>query len=354
MNRSAELAEFFHALEQRPFDHDFFAALRRVECLFSDKPRLGRAQRPADEPLRIGLEPAMSFAPAAVSGFKRGEQGRAPRLTQRFFGLLGPNGPLPLHFTDYARERILHGGDSTLARFLDVFHHRFAELFYRAWAQAQPTVSLDRPQEDHFAIYVGSLLGIGTPAMTRRDALGDHSKLHFSGLLARQVRNADGLGAWLAGYFRVPVRIDQFVGHYLSLPAEDLTRIGVESDGARIGVGAVLGRRVWDRQHKFRIELGPLELPQYENFLPGGTAITRLVALVRQYLCMELEWDARLVLRRGEVPRTRLGCYGRLGWTSWLGNYRRPRDAGDLTLEAERLIAAGTPAARGRSGASIQ
>jgi type VI secretion system protein ImpH len=296
----------------------------------------------------------MSFAPAAVSAFERGEDGRVPRLVQRFFGLLGPNGPLPLHLTDYARERILHGGDTTLARFLDVFHHRFTELFYRAWAQAQPTVSLDRPQDDRFAIYVGSLLGIGTPAMARRDALGDHAKLFFAGLLARQVRNADGLRAWLTGYFRVPVRIEQFVGHHLRLPAEDLTRIGVDTDGARIGVGAVLGARVWDRQHKFRIEIGPLKLVQYENFLPGGAAIERLVALVRQYLCMELEWDARLVLMKDEVPRTRLGRCGRLGWTIWLGHYRRPRDAGDLTLEAERLVSAGLATGRGRdAGARI-
>jgi len=349
MDRSADIAELFRALEERPFDHDFFATLRRIECLFADKPRLGQALRPADEPLRLGMEPSMSFAPAAVSAFERGEDGHAPRLVQRFFGLLGPNGPLPLHLTDYARERVIHGGDKTLARFLDLFHHRFAEMFYRAWAQAQATVNLDRPQGDRFAVYVGSLLGIGTPAKAQRDALGDPAKLHFSGLLARQVRNADGLGAWLAGYFRVPVRIRQFVGHHLRLPAEDLTRIGVDTDGARIGIGAVLGMRVWDRQHKFRVELGPLDLAQYENFLPGGAAIGKLVALVRQYLCLELEWDARLMLKKSEIPRTRLGRYGRLGWTSWVGQYRREQDAGDLTLEAERLVAAGLAAGRDKS-----
>lgn len=69
----------------------------------------------------------------------------------RFFGMLGPNGPLPLHLTEYARSRSIHAGDQTLVRFLDIFHHRFMALFYRAWAQAQPTVSLDRPGEDRFS-----------------------------------------------------------------------------------------------------------------------------------------------------------------------------------------------------------
>mgnify|MGYP002138968179 CR=1 FL=1 len=58
----------------------------------------------------------------------------------------------------FARQRILHSGDATFSRFLDILHHRFAALFYRAWAQAQPTVSLDRPDEDRFAGYVGALV----------------------------------------------------------------------------------------------------------------------------------------------------------------------------------------------------
>lgn len=340
MDRAAEIAEFFRALEQKPFDYDFYAVMRRIECLFDRQPRLGRAKRPVDEPVRFALEPSMSFAPAALAAFEQSKEGRPPRLVQRFFGLLGPNGPLPLHLTDFARERVIHGGDVTLARFLDVFHHRFVELFYRAWAQAQPTVNLDRPREDRYAVYVGALLGIGTAEKMAGDAIGDHAKLYYSGLLARQVRNADGLRAWLAGYFRVPVAIEEFVGHHLRLPEEDLTRLGVDTAGARLGVGTVLGARVWDRQNKFRIEFGPLDLQQFENFLPGGSAIERLVAAVRQYLCYELEWDARLVLRRAEVPRIMLGKYGRLGWTTWLGKYPRNTDAGDLTLEAERLVAA--------------
>jgi type VI secretion system protein ImpH len=350
-----ELAErrsrFFRRLAERPFDHDFFQAMRRIESLFPDKPRLGTAPRPKDEPIRLAQEPSMSFAPAAISSLTPGEEGRPPRLEQRFFGLLGPNGALPLHLTDFARERILHGGDRTFARFLDVFHHRFLALFYRAWAQAQPTVSLDRPGDDRFEAYAGSLIGVGTPALAGRDAVGNHAKLYYAGLLARQVRNRDGLQALLAGYFRLPVRVEEFVGHWMRLPREDCTRLGTDVDGARLGIGTVLGAAVWDRQHKFRIEVGSLSLAQYESFLPGGTAIAKLVALVRQYLCFELDWDVRLKLLKREVPKTHLGRYGRLGWTTWAGEYRKVEDAADLTLEAERVLRRYEQAARRRAAA---
>jgi predicted component of type VI protein secretion system len=46
----------------------------------------------------------MIFAPAELAAWWPAS-GRPARLLVYFFGLLGPNGPLPLHLTEYARER---------------------------------------------------------------------------------------------------------------------------------------------------------------------------------------------------------------------------------------------------------
>lgn len=339
MREPADRLAFLRVLEARPYACDFYQALRRIECLYPDKPRFGQALRPVDEPLRLAQEPSMAFAPAPIARFEPAAEGMPPRLVQRIAGLLGPNGPMPLHLTEYARERQLHRGDATLVSFLDLFHHRLLALFYRAWAQAQPTVSMDRPDQDRFAAYVGALAGIGTRGLRGRDAAGDSVKLFHAGLLARQVRNADGLQALLADYFGVAVDVEQFVGHWMPLPERDRTRLGSGTAGAQLGIGAVLGARVWDRQHRFRLRLGPLDLTQYESFLPGGAALPRLAALVRQYLCFELDWDVRLVIRKVEVPRTRLGRSGRLGWTTWLGRPRTAADQGNLTLHVEDVLA---------------
>lgn len=335
----ADPLNLFRALEAAPHRYDFYQALRRIECVFSDQPRLGQALRPTDEPVRLAQEPALSFAPSTLSAFRPPAAGQPARLEVRFLGLLGPNGPLPLHLTEYARERLLHSGDATFSRFLDLFNHRFLSLFYRAWAQAQPTVSLDRPCDDRFSAYVGALFGLGTPRLRNRDHVPDFAKLFYAGLLARQVRNRDGLVALLSGYFRVPVQVEPFIGHWMTLPEGDRTRLGARDAGVVLGRGAVLGARVWDRQHKFRIRLGPLSLKQYESFLPGGSAILALVSWVRQYLCFELEWDACLVLAQAQIPQLRLGRYGRLGWTSWLGQRGVTADAADLTLDAEQVLA---------------
>jgi type VI secretion system protein ImpH len=333
--RETDTLAFFAALAAAPHRHDFYQTLRRLECLSADRPRWGVARRPSDEPVRLGQDAELTFAPAPMSSFAT-RPGRPPRLGVRLFGLLGPNGPLPLHVTEYARERMRHAGDATFARFLDMLQHRFTAFFYRAWAQAQPHVNRDRPGDDRFAAFVGSFMGLGTPGTQGRDGVPDVGKYFHAGALVRQVRNASGLHAVLAHYFGVPVSIDEWVGHWMPLGPRERTYLGRE--GAVLGAGGVLGARVWDRQHKFRLRIGPLSLPQYESFLPGGAPLAQLVDWVRLYLGMELEWDVRLRLARAEVPRLTLGRQGRLGWTTWLGHRSGATDADDLCLNAESFV----------------
>jgi type VI secretion system protein ImpH len=339
MGQEADIVSYFRALEERPFDFDFFQTLRRIECLFPDKPRIGQALRPADEPVRFGQEPSLAFAPAVLSGFEPATDVRPPRLEVRFFGLLGPNGPLPLHLTEYARERLLHESDASFTRFLDMFHHRYLELFYRAWAQGQPAVNLDRAAQDRFAVYVGALFGLAGEHLRQRDEVSDYAKLFYGGILGGQVRNRDGLAALLTGYFGIQVRVEEFVGHWMALPERERSRLGDTKENAALGKGTVLGARVWDCQTKIRLWLGPLTLEQYEDFLPGSVALKRLVAWMRQYLCFELDWDMRLSLQQAQIPRMALGRYGRLGWTSWLGTVAGASNAADLILDAERHMA---------------
>lgn len=328
-----------------PWRHDFFQAMRWLETQFADQPRWGSARRPADEPIRLGQVADLSFAPSALHAVEPGTATSRPRIDVRFFGLFGPNGPLPYHLTEYARQRLMHHGDASFARFADMFHHRLLLLFYRAWAQAQPTVGLDRPQDDRFAAYVGSLVGIGAPELQGRDAAPDHLKLHFAGLLSSQVRNADGLSALLSGYLRRPARVEQFAGAWLELPRSERTRIGGARSrrtnaSAALGGGAVLGQMVWDRQHNFRVHVGPLDYDEFETLLPQGKALPAVIALVEQYIGVELSWDLKLVLRPEQVKPCRLGRHGRLGWTTWLGTKNRQRSAELLLLPSAARAAA--------------
>ena len=318
-----------------PHRHDFFRALRWIEARHAHLPRLGTARRPQDEPVRFAQTDDLDFAPASIARLKLEDRSGRPRMEVRFFGLFGPNGPLPLHLTAYARERRLHKGDETFGRFADMFHHRLLLLFYRAWAQAQPTVSLDRPAEDRFADYIGALAGVGGKAWRGRDAAPDHARLAFAPILARQARNADGLAQLLSRYLGMAVRVQQFVGRWMPLPRSERTRIGQPAaqrrqSMAQLGASAVLGSAVFDRQHHFSIHVGPLAEQAFAALLPSGSALPALQALVRQYVGLEFAWDLQLTLHPGAVPAAQLGRQGRLGWTTWL---RAPLRTEVVTLQ---------------------
>ena len=333
------LDAFFRELEGTAYRFDLYYALRRIEAARADLPLLGRAARPVDEAVRVGQEPSLAFAPSAIAALERAHGAVPPRIIIHGFGLFGPNGPLPNHLTEYVRDRLRNANDATLARFADILHQRLILLFYRAWAQAQSVVSLDRPGDDSFSRYVASLVGIGLSSERHRDAVPDHAKFANASHLVRLTRNPEGLAAILRGFFRAPVRVVEFCCHWLRLAPDQRTRLGVPGPGATLGVAAVAGNAVWDGQSRFRLEIGPLPLAAYEALLPGGKWFRQLVAWVRNYVGIELAWDARLVVARDEVPRPLLGEYGRLGWTTWIGRRPAPTDAGDLVLDAERWAA---------------
>lgn len=324
--------EIYQRLETETYRFDFFQALRLIECANPDRPRIGHSMRAAEDPVRFGQTADLSFAPAALHTFEPGVDGRPPRLLVRFLGLLGPNGPMPLHITEYVRDRMRNSNDPTFARFLDLFHHRLLSLFYRAWSSAQPAVSLDRPGADRFSDYVASIFGLGLPSLRQRDALPDSAKLHYAGLLANQARSSEGLQTILADFLALPVRIVQFVGHWLELPPEDHTRFAGHHVTAELGLSAVLGARVWSHQHKFRIIVGAMPLSRYRALLPGGTVLRQVAAWVRNYAGDVPACEVQLILERREVPALQLGRGTQLGWNTWLPGRSPDRDADDLVV----------------------
>jgi type VI secretion system protein ImpH len=327
------------AIAAEPWRYDLWHVLRWLDAKHQHLPPLGRAPKPDLEPIRIGQEPALAFAPAQIHALRAGADGRPPRLSILGFGLLGPNGPLPIHLTEYARERMRAHNDPTFVRFLDVLHHRFTLLFYRAWVGTQSAASLDRPGDDAFSRYAASLVHLGEPTLRDRDAVPDHAKLHVAGHLVRETRNAEGLEMILEGFFRAAVRVEEWVADWLALAPEQQTRLGFGRDAERIGIGSVVGARVPDVQSRFRIRLGPLSLADYESHLPGGKPFGQMLAWLRTYIGFELCWDVRLVLRHEEVPRAALGSSARLGWTTWMGARPQRADADDLVLIHETIAA---------------
>lgn len=359
-------------LLKEPFVFDFFMALRRLENANADRPRIGHSRRLSDDVIRFGQEPSLAFAPSAFVKMLQ-KPNAMPRLLVSFFGVFGPNGPLPHHLTEYARERERMFNDPTFARFADLFHHRLISLFYRAWAVCNKSVQYERAgasvlhrsppapktgprtlrdedrasgsdaedwaeddetdlSADRFFIYITSLFGMGMPTLHKRDRVHDIAKAHYAGRLVSQNRGAEGLAAIVGDYFGVPCRVDQFVGQWMRLPADCRCKLGASRATGTLGSTAIVGSSIWEAQQKFRIVVGPVPLEDYQRMLPGGGSLSRLVDWIGLYSGSELSWDMNLILKKQEVPRMQLGRYGQLGWTTWTLSKPHVKDADDLVL----------------------
>ena len=322
----------YDRLCRAPQSFHIFLALRVLEARFAQTPRLGESRRPREDVVRLGAEAELAFPRSTIRDFTPPAPDGTPPgvLTNRFFGLFGPNGPMPTHLTEYVRERAINHRDPTLLAFSNMLSHRMTGLLYRAWAAAQPAPGQDRGEGGRFERKVGALAGYGSPGLRGRDAMPDMTKLHFAAHLGAGPKSADALTAMLGAFFRAPVRLEQFVGSWLALEGNDRWRLGAPTG---LGQATSIGARVWSRGAKFRLRIGPLSLAEYRRMLPGGASLARLSAIVRNHVGDALDWDVNLVLRAGEVPQARLGADTRLGQTSWLGRRAEGRgDADDLCL----------------------
>jgi type VI secretion system protein ImpH len=301
-------------LGAEPYRFDFFDVLRRFERGNPKKPRIGDSGARDEEIVILGQEPYVEFPGSNLARFDRDDLGRF-RILCRFLGLLGPQGALPLHTTIEAK-RWNDMRDESFARFLDIFNHRFIQLFYRAWADARPAAQHDRPAADRFTGFIGATVGIGTRPFWNRDSIGNFAKLSVAGLLGPAVRSASRIEHLVAFLFKADVEVDQFVGMWLPLERADRTALSAQH--CSLGRDSLVGAAVYSVQDKFRIRIFARDLKQFEAFLPDGEFCERLADAIFFYIGEILEYDVEIAVPERETRPTQLGGFGRLGWTSWM------------------------------------
>jgi type VI secretion system protein ImpH len=322
-------------LDREPYRFEFFQAVRLLERMYPDRQVVGRFNNPAEESLRFAAHTAMAFPASEIQTLDRSTEPATMRVN--FMGLTGPQGILPRNYSDLVQDRV-RSKDTTLRDFFDIFNHRMISLFCQAWEKYRFTIPYERGERDRFSYHVLALLGLGTPGLQDRLNVPDDSLLFYSGLLAMHARSAVGLRQMLMDYFGVPVEIEQFVGAWYPVEMESQCSLGEgNSYSERLGFGAVVGDEIWDQQSRVRIQLGPMRLDQYLDFLPGGAAHKSVRSMTGFFAGGEYDVELQLIMRRDEVPPCELKAEEdsgpRLGWTSWVKSAAFRRDPDETILE---------------------
>ena len=347
-------------LQREVYRFDFFQAVRVLERMAREAAReqgnpepasVGHGAAPRREAVRFRALASHHFPSSTVvrlnpPGEPSSDEGAAAwQMIVSFFGLTGPHGVLPHHYTSLIIDRV-RSKDFTLRDFFDLFNHRSISLFYRAWEKYRFYIAYERAksstrpnEEDFFTQSLYSLLGLGTSGLRRRLTVDDEAQLFYGGQFAHRPRNAISCERMLADYFNVPVELQQFSGHWLYLSTDDQSRLPSddfpEGVNNQLGVSLVVGERVWDVQGKFRLRLGPLDYRTFVQFSPVGRSLRSLCEMTRMYVDLDLDFDVQVVLQAKEVPWCQLGegsnpAY--LGWNTWVRAGEMPRDADDAVF----------------------
>jgi type VI secretion system protein ImpH len=305
---------FRDELLAEPWRFDLFAVLRRLERENPWKPRIGCSRTLAEEFVTLCQDPYLEFPDSNIEAAEVDSSGRL-RLKVKFLGMFGPQGALPLTATHEAHVWV-SDRDDAFARFVDLFQRRFLELFFRAWADPRPVAQNDHPVEDRFRAYIGSMIGIGTPALRDADSISDFAKLGFAGLLASRVKSASRLRSFLSRLLVARVEIDEFVGSWLTLDKSERTRLGQLC--CRIGEDCVCGGSVYTVNEKFRVRVFVRDINHFRSFLPGSPLAHEVADAIFLYVGEEYDWDMELAIPAGEITPVRLGKSVQLGWTGWM------------------------------------
>ena len=310
----------------RPWRHGFLPLMRRLAAADPLQPLIGTSQRPQQENFRLGQQASLAFAPRELAKVEiKADIDQEPRVHLKLFGLgmLGPQGALPIHFTELVRERIEGRRDTTLADFIDLFHHRVFTHIYRAWAQSQSAAGLDRPGEELFSAYVARLAG-DEPSEVQGSPLAPHARWASSAHRVRAARNPDGLVSTLSRFFGVTVALREYVLQWMPIAPQDQCVLGQPRRSSVLGEGAVAGEVVPDRQNRFRLVIGPLDLERYLRLTPQGASsgedLPALIEIVRSFIGFEYLWEVELLIDSIAAPRCRLGDTTQLGWSTWMAS----------------------------------
>jgi type VI secretion system protein ImpH len=320
-------------LDREPYCFEFFQAVRLLARMYPWRQVVGRFSNPDEEIARFGANPGIAFPASEIQEMERKPESPT-EMRVNFMGLTGPSGVLPLAYSDFVMER-LRARDGTLRDFFDVFNHRMISLFYQAWEKYRYYIPYERGERDRFSHHVLALIGLGTPGLQDRQDVQDDSLAFYSGLLALHTRSATAFRQLLADYFCVPVEIEQYVGAWYPVETESQCCLGEGLNySERLGYGTVVGDEVWDQQSRVRIQIGPIPLERYMEFLPGGEAYRHLRALAQFFAGQEFDLEAQLILKWAEVPVCELSWESnQLGWTTWVKSQPFTRDPGDAILE---------------------
>jgi type VI secretion system protein ImpH len=303
---------------------NFMRFCELIELAAPDLPALGSTDSPASEPVRFRSRHRLGFPNREIDAveFDYDSALKPPAIRTTFLGLYGVDARMPSYFIDEVAQN--RDGAEPLSAFLDMFHHRIATQFYRAWRKYRFPAGFKRGGTDDVSRCLVSLVGLGIGNTDIERTVGTRKLLSMLGLASQRTRTAEGLAGVLQ--HAVPdatISVTEFHPVWIHLN---------EFEPTALGENCVLGRGFHDRGNCVRVVIVPARRESVLGLTPGRQLHTGIMALLRFYLGYEANAQLEMHVSPDLMPRARLSSdQASLGYTTQLPQDERPYTTGAIT-----------------------
>jgi len=308
------------ALEPPLHQFELFALLRLLERQQSAPgvAPIGTSGPARNERLRLAVSSSLAFPASDLAGLNRvsGADGIARlHLQTHFFGLVGTDSPLP---ATYATEVMLDEDDNPqVPAFLNLFHHRFLSLLYRAWLSQRALFSAEPGGTDPLSRALLSLISLTPETPSTETGLPPEHLLRLMGGLLLTSRPPGVLAGILTQVLGLSVSVRPLEPRRLPLGQNDRFRLGRRHQARdpqlrgqptrTLHHDILLGKSMTDRSGHVVLRIGAVPRARLRALSPGGESFLQVVRFSRFFLQHPLQVTLELEVLADEIPRQRLG-----------------------------------------------
>ncbi|MDP3936154.1 MAG: type VI secretion system baseplate subunit TssG [Alphaproteobacteria bacterium] len=303
----------------QPYEFSFLQAVRLFQKLLPNGSLVGTTLTPSEDPITFSSRYTYSLPSSDI--YRIHVPDGKLVIEVNFWNIAGPHGALPAPLSEKVNER-MREGDFALKEFLDIFNHRLLSIYYCVAQKYSFVLSPKNSIQTTVGQMMCAVAGVD-PDREGYASVPTAALARYSGIIWQRPRSAAGLEQILSDYFQVPVHIDQFVGSWVDINRRQRSFMGIKRGrNHKLGRTTFLGKRFWQSNHHFIVNIGPLTSKQFHLFIPTGAAYGEMCDMIKFYAPLELTFQLKMSLKEGEklVP---LGFdnpskENRLGWTSVL------------------------------------
>lgn len=296
---------------------NFMRFCELIELAAPNLPSLGSTDSLTNEPVRLRSRARLGFPGKEIDAveFDYDNPSKPAAIRTTFLGLYGVDARMPSYFIDEIAQN--RDGAEPLSAFLDMFHHRIATQFYRAWRKYRFPAGFKRGGTDDVSRCLVSLVGLGIGHAAIEQTVGTRKLLSMLGLASQRTRTAEGLAGVLQ--HAVPdatITVTEFHPVWIQLNQFEPTALGEN---------CVLGRGFYDRGNCTRVVIAPTTPESVLGLTPGHEIHAEIMALLRFYLGYEANALLEMHVAPELMPRAELSSdQVSLGYTTQLEQAKHP------------------------------